>query len=617
MAKAYIPEGALKTMDDHELGPVAKLGLEVHEERMEAKAQAYPGRSQRSPSPESLPWRTFLQRHPDYDAELWSECRALYAGGPKLLRNKALMKRLLPAHRGEDEEVYKERCKRAHYFPYAGAIIDHLVAGLAADPVSIQPQDVVERDDAAEQEDPKLPEWWSDFLEDVSPEGGRRQSCQQLLVDQIRESLITRCSWTLIDLPQTPEEYVEDAPKSLLDQERRGLLDPYAIAVDPEYVIDWQDDQNGELEWALICDTEQRRDGLSAARRNITKTFTYYDRLGWTRYQITYPPDKVPELDDPVPMLDEGVHTFTKVPLIRMKLPEGLWAMGKLESLAREHFNKRNAQAWAEYKSLFKILYEFMAPEDGASMSPVSDAQEDPDRALNQIRGQGYSQLRGHQDRAEFIGPDAAPFAEARASCDQIMREMHRVMFSMALSVDMGSAAIKRSGDSKAQDRAHTTVILRALGKYLRDALRDIVEIVGHVKGELDPRVSGAEKFDATDVASAVKEAVELLNGVPIKSPTFKKAYLLRTYKTVMGDELTEDELAEIREELETQVTAEDALMEAGMSLLPPGDDEDEDDDEFDDADDEREAKRRAAQGQQVNPNGQPKRPMFDSSRRP
>lgn len=614
----YLPDGSLKTMVDHEMGPF-KDGVEIYQEK-QAALTTRGGESPEEAAGRSLPWSTFQQRHPDYDAELWEELRALYAGGPRLLRDPKLMERMLPAHRGEDGEVYKERVKRAHYFPYAGSIIDNLVAGLAADPVSLQPEDVEGKD--GKEEETELPEWWQEFLEDVSPKGGKRQACQQLLVDQIREALITRCSWTLIDLPQTPEEYVEDAPDSLLAQEKAGLLDPYAIAIEPEYVIDWQDDQNGELEWALICDTELRRDGLADRRRNITKTFTFYDREGWSRYQITYPQEKPPEPDDPVPFLDEGKHAFDKVPLIRMKLPEGLWAMGKLESLAREHFNKRCAQAWAEYKSLFKILYEFMAPEEGTSMRPTSEAQEDPDRGINQVRGQGYSQMRGAEDRAEFIGPDSGPFAEARASCDQIMREMHRVMYSMALAVDTSSnSAIRRSGESKAQDKAATTVILRVLGKFLRDAIRDIVEVVSKIKPELKPRVAGAEKFDSTDVSAAVSEAVELLNGVPIKSATFKKAYLLRIYKTVMGDELTLAELAEIKAELEEQITAEDMMLEAAMALGggPGGGDDDEDDDEDDDLDedDDRAAKRKAALGKPVDQptkNGKPgSRRLFSS----
>jgi hypothetical protein len=595
---ATIPPGSLKTAIDHELGP-QRAGLESYQAKQAAKLSQGDGGTDQ-PAPEgSLPWKVFCERHPEYDADLWAECRALYSGGPKLLRNEDLMKRVFPMHRHEDAEVYKERTKRAHYFPYAGSIIDQLVAGLGADPISIQPE-------AAEGEDDgdRLPKWWRDFLTDVSPKGGKRQSCQALLMETIREALITRRAWILVDLPQTPEEYVEDAPDSLLAQERAGLLDPYAISIPSEYVIDWQADQNSELEWALVCDAEDRRNGLGATREHVTKTFTHYDRESWKRYQITYHRGDPPKPNTPVPFLDEGKHPFGKVPLRCLELPEGLWAMGKLESLAREHLNKRNAVAWAEYKALFAILYEFLAPEEGVNMQPNSEAGEDPDRWRNQTRGQGYSQGRGHQDRAEFIGPDVGPFKEGRESCAQIMREMFRVMFLMAQSADMGSGAMRRSGESKAEDGKVAKVVLGALGVFLRDLMRDVVELVGTARSDLalEPRVDGGESFESTDVMGAVAEAVELLNGVPQKSPTFMKAYLLRTYKTVMGAELTEDDVARIREELEQQISAEEMAYDVNTMLGQVGgdDDDDPDPDEDDGEDQGREAARAAAGGESV-----------------
>ena len=596
---ASIPPGSLKTSIDHELGP-QRAGLEKYQAKQAARMAASEGGQVQAGASGSLPWKVFCERHPEYDAELWAECRALYSGGPKLLRDEELMKRVFPMHRHEDAEVYKEHTKRAHYFPYAGSIIDQLVAGLGADPISIQPEA-----DEGEDDGPKLSEWWRDFLTDVSPRGGKRQSCQALLLETIREALITRRGWILVDLPQTPEEYVADAPDSLLAQERAGLLDPYAIQVPSEYVIDWQTDQNGELEWAMVCDAENRRNRLADSREWITKTFTHYDRAGWTRYQITYHPSDPPKPDTPVPFLDEGAHPFGKVPLRCLELPEGLWAMGKLESLAREHLNKRNAVAWAEYKALFAILYEFLAPEDGLAMTPVSEAQEDPGRALNQTRGQGYSQIRGHQDMAKFIGPDVGPFKEGRESCGQIMREMHRVMFVMAQAADMSGAAMRRSGESKAEDSKVAKVVLGALGSYMRDLVRDMVELVGLARTDLalEPRVDGGENFESTDVMGAVAEAVELLNGVPQKSATFMKAYLLRTYKTVMGAELTEDDVAKIREELEQQISAEEMAYEMNTMLGATDDELDEeepDPDEGDGEDDERAEARAAASGAPV-----------------
>ena len=586
----YAPPGqGLMTNTDAEIQGLKGVNP-IHDPGPNKAANLEPTATE-GPEDRSLPWRVFTQRHPEYNADFWEECRALYAGGPRLLENPKLMERLFPKRNAEENWHYADRCQRAHYFPYAGSIIDHLVAGLGADPLSVQVDD-------SDDEGATLPEWWEDWAEDISPPGGKRQALSEILVDAIREALITRQAWILVDLPQTPEEGVEDAPESLLDQERRGLLNPYAIAIDPEYVIDWQLDQNGELEWALLCDAEHRRDDITQARGFVTKTFTLFDSEGWQRWRITYDPKRPPKPDSRVSFLDEGKHAFKRVPLVRIQLPEGLWAMGKLHNLAREHFNKRCAAANAEERSLAACLFEFLAPEEPGTQ-PISAAQQDPDRAVNQVRGPGWVQERGHLDSAAFIGPDSAPFAEARESCAQIMREMHRVMFSIALSVDMSSGAIKRSGESKSQDRAMSAVILKALGVILRSGARDVIELVQVVKGEFDHRMSGVEKFDSVDIAAAVTEAVELLNGVPIKSATFKIAYLMRLYKLVMGDELTEAEIQEIKAELEAQISSEDMMLEAASMLglgggtePPPGEDDDDDEGDDDETPEDRAAKR-------------------------
>ncbi len=84
----------------------------------------------------ALVWGDLKQRNPAWRGAFWEECRALYAGGYRLL-NTETMRRLFPANLFEDPQVYKERCARAHYFPYAGTILDHLVAGLSSDPLLV------------------------------------------------------------------------------------------------------------------------------------------------------------------------------------------------------------------------------------------------------------------------------------------------------------------------------------------------------------------------------------------------------------------------------------------------------------------------------------------------
>ena len=74
--------------------------------------------------------------------------------------------------------------------------------------------------------------------------------------------------------------------------------------------------------------------------------------------------------------------------------------MNKIESIARELLNKRCALSWAEFKSLYPVLYEFMQDEDPEACA--GGVAEDNDRAVNQTRGIGYVQERAEKDRAEF-----------------------------------------------------------------------------------------------------------------------------------------------------------------------------------------------------------------------
>ena len=257
---------------------------------------------------------------------------------------------------------------------------------------------------------------------------------------------------------------------------------------------------------------------------------------------------------------------------MRVVLSEGLRAMEKLESMAREHFNKRCALAWAEYKSLFALLYEFLGPEEGTATQPIGMAQEDPDRALSP-KGQGHVNERGSKDRAEYVGPPTAPFKEARDSCEQIKREMYRVTHSMADSVDMSSGAMRRSGESKEQDNRQKTALLREFGWYAREAVSSLMVLFQTVKGEEPHRVSGGDAFDSVDLAAKISEAVELINGVPQKSPTFLMLYLERVYTLVLQGSITDLERDAIRSELASMITIEDMMMlgdSAGATQPPP-----------------------------------------------
>ena len=115
-------------------------------------------------TPQGLPYMVLRQHNPDYDAEFWHRCKALYAGGKKLLGDHMIMKEIFPKHREEHDEVYAERKKRAFYVPYAGEIIDHIVAALIAQPITMTTEG---------QGDDAWPDYYDLFYKDTSTPNGK------------------------------------------------------------------------------------------------------------------------------------------------------------------------------------------------------------------------------------------------------------------------------------------------------------------------------------------------------------------------------------------------------------------------------------------------------------
>lgn len=86
----------------------------------------------------TLLYRHLLATSPEYDADEWARCDALYAGGRKLLRNQAVLKQLFDQHNAETAEAYAERLARAFYIPYAGQLIDFIVAALFGEKLTLE-----------------------------------------------------------------------------------------------------------------------------------------------------------------------------------------------------------------------------------------------------------------------------------------------------------------------------------------------------------------------------------------------------------------------------------------------------------------------------------------------
>lgn len=485
-------------------------------------------------------YKQFKVRNPAYDADYWAKCRAFYAGGKRLLGDANIMKETFPKHLSEASRVYDERVKRAYYIPYAGEIINSIIASLFSDPftVSSEPK-------------PADQKFYEAFFEDVSPEGGCVTSLTDLMKEQVTTAMLCKRAWTLVDLPKVEEG---TAPPATLDeQQKQGGLNAYAVSVAPEMVLDWEETEDGELQWALVANISSKRAGLDSDRDVVQEVYTFYTDTTWERYIVTYKHDDPPKDEQEVPLAAKGQHSFGAVPLIPLELPDGLWAMGKILDIAIAHFNKRNALSWAEYKSLFPVLVSYKAAED-----PLNPITADPHRDTNQTVGQGYVLGMGEKDRIEFLGPDAAPFTAAMADLSTLRDEMHRVLHSMALSVDNSGAAMSRSAESKMVDQAAAAIILKALGEIVHEHVIKVYELVqtGRAEELVKWLPEGMESFDEVGLEGLLKQA-ETVDTVSIPSARFKQLWTYQLARRLLGHGAENEDLALILKELKTNITNE------------------------------------------------------------
>ncbi len=481
-------------------------------------------------------YQTLKQKHPDWDGPYWRRCKALYAGGRKLLNDPEVLHDVFPPHLAEKPHVYAERKKRAYYIPYAGEIIDMITSALFSELLVMSSE-------------PKADQWYGKWADDVSPPGGQEQTLRQFLKQQVTTALVCKRAWTLIDMPAME---VDDVPTNLKEQEERGALDAYACALDPECVWDWETDREGKLIWVLVHYQSATRADLSGNRNLIKEEWVYYTRTDWKRYAIEYKKDNPPNPTDEIPEVKDGLHSFGEVPVIPLDLPEGLWAMGKIESIAVAHLNKRNALSWAQFKSLFPVMAHFAAPPD-----PLNPLSEDPNRATTQIVGQGHILQFAQGDEFKFVGPDSASYTVAQQDLRDLRDEMHRVVHQMANAVDNSAAALQRSAASKQVDQSAGQVVLQEFGKLTRAHSISMHDMAGKGrKEETDWTASGMDAYDEASADALVVQA-QSLELVSIPSAKFQQLYKYEIARRVLGDQVEPEDLEEIKAELEGNITNE------------------------------------------------------------
>ncbi len=232
--------------------------------------------------------------------------------------------------------------------------------------------------------------------------------------------------------------------------------------------------------------------------------WVYYDKEKYRIYEQTEGGTN----RGPVEVVAEGRHGLAKqsrVPLVELRVSEGLWLLNKAASLQLEHFNKSNALGWALTMGLFAM--------------PVVYSERDWD----QVMGESYYIQLGPQDRFGWTEPQGTVYQIAADNLTRLQEEIYRVCYVTHAGGPLsGNAA--QSGVSKQRDYAITQEVLRAYGDAVKDSMKRVLRAVDTAREDgLSIDVSGMDEFDIGDFGTELDDAQRLLS-LGMNSPTLRKA---------------------------------------------------------------------------------------------
>lgn len=424
------------------------------------------------------------QEHPEYAAKrvMWRRYRDLYAGGEQFI---AKADQYLVRRQKEPGDVYRERLSRSFYENYVGSIVDWYTATL------FRREPVLSFE--GNSEPPK--KFFSVFAEDCDLKG---TSITEFFRRQFVEALVCGKSYMLIDFPRL------DAPVgNRAEEDERGASRAYLVGYGADELINWSYDDYGHYQWVVLRTQSLRKEKLEDAGWWKQTRWVYYDKEKYRIYEQT---EEVARQGH-VEVVAEGCHGLAKqarVPLVELRVSDGLWLLNKAASLQLEHFNKSNALGWALTMGLFAM--------------PVIYSEWEWD----QVMGESYYIQLGPQDRFGWTEPQGSVYQIAADNLTRLQEEIYRVCYVTHAGGALSGGKMQ-SGVSKQRDYAITQEVLRAYGDAVKEAMKRVLRAVEAAREDgLSIDVSGMDEFDIGDFGTELEDAEHLLS-LGINSPTLKK----------------------------------------------------------------------------------------------
>lgn len=435
---------------------------------------------------------TLDQTNPCYDAERWAELEALAKGGKKF---HALIDRFLPQNPMEPDLRYGVRKKRAKYYSYTGAIINLYVSWMFAAGFEAKAYERGSSDPLNE-----VDSWYGEFQEDV----GNETTLKAFMKERFRDAMTMSKAVWLAELPPKPDD-VEVTDKATYDSLKLGHAK--LCKIDPAALLDWEEDDDGELIYCVIKSEWVERPSPMAKRDLCVEQWKIYDRTNVATYELRYQKNSPPSRRDAAQLVSNTVHGFQKVPVIRLCLPEEMCIGEQTYDAQISHFQLDNALSWAISATCYPV-----------PVWKLENADTQP------TMGVGYAVFIGKDDSLEWSTPPADAYDVIARNRDSKRDEIFRIVHQMAQGLDNNAETVGRSAESKEIDAAATRIMLNAYGEIIGKAIEETYELISEARGDDDYEwsVEGFSGYD-TATASTLLANIEKAKSLGIPSNIFQR----------------------------------------------------------------------------------------------
>jgi len=291
--------------------------------------------------------------------------------------------------------------------------------------------------------------------------------------------------------------------KNRTDQKDKGGYNPTLHVLCARDVDFWRED-GPQLKWIRTY----RKDAVYASpigkAAKTRELWTYITETEFIEYEIVYNDTNKPNQDTVVTRKEPKPHGFPRLPVIPLKIHQGLWAMQRMEDSVLAAYNRDASLTWHLNGLAFQVL----------AISSDKQISQIPDVSMGALDlGPGGS--------AQFVGPQSGATEWLFKDLQNKKENIYEVFQSIGLNmVGTQTQNARQSAQAKSIDREPLSAMLTAYAAGLRTALIAAIQLITDFRKEIsneEPKVRGLKYCDILTLDQKVSHLVtaQKIKGYP------------------------------------------------------------------------------------------------------